>query len=51
MSGMRRTLLAAAAPPGRATVAHGLEMCPDALLLQDVPQVCKKLGEGREKGS
>lgn len=48
---MWRSLPAAPAPPCREAVAHGLEMCPDALLLQDVPQVYRKLEEGREKGS
>lgn len=51
MSDTRKSLLAAAALPGREAVAHGLEMCPAALLLQDVPEVCRKLGEGKEKGT
>ena len=48
---MNRSLPATAAPPCREVVAHELEMSPTALLLQDIPQVCRWLEEGRQKGS
>lgn len=51
MIGMGRSLPATAVPPSREAEVHELEMSPTALLLQGIPQVCKQLEEGRQKGS
>jgi len=46
----RSVPVTAAAPCGEAEVCE-LEISPAALVLQDVPQVCRRLEEGRQKGS